>query len=65
MALLTIEVSDSQLYRLEQLAARYKIPLETLVRLGLESLLAVGDDKLDGEIEFILQENDELYRRLA
>lgn len=59
----TIEVSEERLERLRVLAARYGVPLEELVRVGIDELLGRLDSNFDEAIDFILKENDELYRR--
>jgi antitoxin FitA len=65
MSVLTIEISEERFIQLQQMSARYGISIDDLLRLGIENLLTRLDKKFDEEVEFILNENEELYRRLA
>ncbi len=65
MTTLTIDISEERWQRLQALADRYGIAVSDLVRAGIERLLSDLNEDFDKEVEFILRENEELYRRLA
>lgn len=56
---------DDHLAKLQEMAARFGVSLEELVRVGVEDLLVRSDDSFQRAVEEILVKNAELYRRLA
>ncbi len=65
MTTITIRLPDEDLRKLEEVAARFQVTPEELARLSIEDLLARPDEPLRQAIEYTLQKNSELYRRLA
>jgi predicted transcriptional regulator len=65
MTTITINLSDEQLSRLQELGSRLGVSPEDLVRVSVEQLLARPDPAFDQATEQVLQKNAELYRRLA
>jgi len=66
MASITIELSqDSRLKRLETLAEKFNLRAQDLVRVTVEELLDRPDEELIRTREYVLQKNQELYRRLS
>ncbi len=65
MTTLTIELPVEQFEKLEQLAERYQIAPEELVRFSVEELLARPQEDFAQALAYVLQKNAELYRRLA
>jgi predicted transcriptional regulator len=65
MTTITINLSDEQLSRLQELGSRLGVSPEDLVRVSVEELLARPDAAFDQATEHVLQKNGELYRRLA
>lgn len=65
MTTLTISVPDKSLQKLQELATRFSVAPEELVRLSLEELLARPEEDFKRALEYILQKNAELYRLLA
>jgi len=65
MKSLTITVSDERLEQLREAAARLGISLEDLTRAGVEDLLARPDEALQKAVDYVVQKNADLYRRLA
>jgi predicted transcriptional regulator len=66
MNTITITLSDDRLERLQELAARFNVNLEELVRVGIEELLARPEDHaFQQSVQQVLGKNAELYRRLA
>ncbi|MEO1144892.1 MAG: DNA-binding protein [Cyanobacteria bacterium J06638_22] len=65
MASITLELSDSQLQKLQDLAALYGVPLEVLLKIGLDDWLNARTSEFVESSGYVLQKNAELYRRLA
>lgn len=65
MSEITISLSDDHLLKLQQVAARYGISPEELVRVSIEELLVRPDEEFERAADYLLKKNAELYRRLA
>ena len=65
MNLITIAIPDERLTQLQETARRLGVTPEDLVRAGIEEVLAQPDDTVQKALEYVLQKNAELYRRLA
>ena len=65
MSSITVTVSDDRLARLKEIADRFSISPEDLVRVSIDELLARPDDSFEKAAEYVLNKNSELYRRLA
>ena len=65
MEQITIQITDTEYQRLQTLASEYGLSVSELARLNLEDLLATPDDETREAVDYILDKNKELYRRLA
>ncbi|MFQ4142673.1 DNA-binding protein [Chlorogloeopsis sp. ULAP02] len=65
MASITIDLSDSQFQKLQDLAAVYGIRLEVLLKVSLEDWLNSQKSEFVDAANYVLTKNAELYRRLA
>jgi predicted transcriptional regulator len=65
MSSITVTVSDDRMAKLKELAGRFSISLEDLVRVSIDELLARPDEVFEKAAEYVLNKNSELYRRLA
>lgn len=65
MNAITVTLSDDRLAQLQEMATRFQVSPEELVRVGVEELLAQPDDVFQRVIAAVLKKNAELYRRLA
>ena len=65
MSSITVTVSDDRLAKLKEIAGRYSISPEDLVRVSIDELLARPDETFEKAAEYVLNKNSELYRRLA
>lgn len=65
MSTLTITLSDDQLAKLREIAARFNIKAEDLARVSIEELLTRPEESFQQAADYILNKNAELYRRLA
>ena len=65
MTSITIAIPDDRLLKLQELAARFQITPEELVRISLEEILTRPEDAFQRTVSYVLKKNSELYRRLA
>lgn len=65
MTTITIAISDERLLKLKELAARYQVAPEELVRVSLEEILTRPEDAFQQALNYVIKKNAELYRRLA
>jgi hypothetical protein len=65
MNAITVTLPDDRLVQLQEMATRFQVSPEELVRVGVEELLAQPDDVFQRVIAAVLKKNAELYRRLA
>ncbi|WP_009631486.1 hypothetical protein [Synechocystis sp. PCC 7509] len=65
MASITIDISESQLQKLQDLAKIHGIPPEALLRASVEDLLTSAKSDFTDAANYVLNKNAELYRRLA
>ncbi len=65
MAAITIELSDSQFQKLQDLAALHGMALEVLLKASLEDRLNSQKSEFVDAANYVLTKNAELYRRLA
>ena len=65
MTTITITISDDRLSKLQDIAARFQVTPEELLRVSLEELLARPDEAFQRAVSYVLKKNVELYERLA
>lgn len=65
MTSITINLSDSQLQKLQDLANLHGIAIEDLVKASLEDWLNSQESDFVDAADYVLTKNAELYRRLA
>ena len=65
MTTITVTLPDDQLEMLEDIANRFQVAPEELVRASVEQLLAGPEIEFRRALEHVLNKNAELYRRLA
>ena len=65
MSTLTIALSEERLRKLEEIARRFQIAPEELVRVSIEELLALPEEDFRRALDLVLSKNAELYQRLA
>ncbi len=65
MASITIDLSDSQFQKLENLARVHGIATEVLLKASLEDWLNLQKGDFVNAADYVLTKNAELYRRLA
>ena len=65
MTVVTIPLTEEQFAKLQEKAHRLRVPPETLLAATVEDLLSRPDEEFLQAMEYVLQKNGELYRRLA
>jgi predicted transcriptional regulator len=65
MSTLTIALSEERLQKLEEIARRFQIAPEELVRVSIEELLSLPEEDFRQALDRVLSKNAELYQRLA
>ena len=65
MSTITVTVSEDRLAKLKELAGRFSISPEDLVRVSIDELLTRPKEDFEKAAEYVLNKNSELYRRLA
>ena len=65
MTTITISLPDDRLQKLKELATRFSVAPEELVRVSIEELLTRPEEDFRRALDYVLNKNAELYRRLA
>jgi len=65
MRSITINLREEKLLQLQEIAGRLGVSVEVLASLSIEELLAEPDEKFEIAAVYILNKNQDLYRRLA
>jgi antitoxin FitA len=65
MSDITISLPEDKLAKLKEMAAGVGTSPEELVRASVEDLLGRPDEQFQRAAAYVLQKNEELYRRLA
>lgn len=65
MTTITITLPDDRLQQLKEIANRFRVAPEELVRASIEELLARPEEDFQRALDYVLRKNAELYRRLA
>jgi predicted transcriptional regulator len=65
MSSITVALPDDLMGKLEDLAKRHNVAPEDLVRASVEELVASPEDAFRDTLDYVLEKNKELYKRLA
>lgn len=65
MTSITIDLSDSQFQKLQELATVHGIAIEVLLKASLDDWLNLQKGDFVTAADYVLQKNAELYQRLA
>ena len=65
MTTFTITLPDERMKRLQEIAERFRVAPEELVRASLEELLSRPLDDFQQALDRVLSKNANLYKRLA
>ena len=65
MTAITINISDSQLQKLQELANIQGVALDILLKSSIDEWLNSSNSEFASAANYVLKKNSELYRRLA
>ncbi len=65
MVTIIVNLSEDRLQRLVELAQRFNIPKEELLRVSFEEFVNLPQEDFLKALEYVLEKNKELYKRLA
>ena len=65
MTSITIAIPDERLLKLKELAARFQVTPEELVRVSVEEILTRSEEDFQSAASYVLKKNAELYQRLG
>ena len=65
MSVVTIPLTETQWKKLQEKARRLRVTPEVLLMATLEDLLTRPEEDFQRTVEYVVQKNTELYRRLA
>ena len=65
MVTVTVTLSEDRFQKLQDLAKQFNIPIEQLLRVSFEELVARPQEDFQKALEYVLETYKELYKRLA
>jgi len=65
MVTVTVTLSEDRFQKLQDLAKQFNIPVEQLLRVSFEELAMRPQEDFQKALEYVLEKNKELYKRLA
>ena len=65
MTTITFELPDEHLQKLQEMARKFGVSTEELVRVSVEDMLAQPEEQFRKGAQYVLKKNVELYKRLA
>ena len=65
MTSITIAITDDLMVKLKNLAKQHNVAPEDLVRASVEELVASPEESFQEALDYILQKNETLYKRLS
>lgn len=65
MVTVTVTLSEDRFEKLQNLATQFNIPVEQLLRVSVEELIARPQEDFQKALEYVLETYKELYKRLA
>ena len=65
MTSLTISLPDEIITQLNELAQKHNISTEELIRASVQELVSTPEEQFEFSLDYLLEKNAELYKRLA
>jgi len=65
MVTITVTLSEDRLQKLQNLARQFNIPAEELLRVSFEEFIARPQEDFQKALEYVLEKNKEIYKKLA
>jgi len=65
MTTITISIPDDRLQKIKEMSSVFHISPEDLIRASIEDLITRPGEEFERIVEYVLEKNAELYKRLA
>ena len=65
MTTITIELPNERLQKLQEMALKFGVSMEELIRVSVEDMLTQPEEQFRKAAQYVLKKNKELYKRLA
>ena len=65
MTTITIELPSERLQKLQEMALKFGVTMEELIRVSVEDMLTQPEEQFRKAAQYVLKKNTELYKRLA
>lgn len=65
MTTITIELPSERLQKLQEMALKFGVSMEELVRISVEDMLTQPEEQFRKAAQYVLKKNAELYKRLS
>ena len=65
MTTITVELPNERLQKLQEMALKFGVSMEELVRVSVEDMLTRPEEEFRKAAKYVLKKNTELYKRLA
>ena len=65
MTTITIDLPDERAQKLKEMADKFGVDPEELVRASVETILSGPEEDFRSALEYVLNKNADLYQRLA
>ena len=65
MTTITIELPSERLQKLQEMALKFGVSMEEVVRVSVEDMLTQPEEEFRKAAQYVLKKNVELYKRLA
>ena len=65
MTTITVELPSERLQKLQEMALKFGVSMEELVRVSVEDMLTQPEEQFRKAAQYVLKKNAELYKRLA
>lgn len=65
MTTITIELPSERLQKLQEMALKFGVSMEELIRASVEDMLTQPEEQFRNAAQYVLKKNKELYKWLA
>jgi antitoxin FitA len=65
MTTITIELPKDRVQKLQEMALKFGVSVEELIRVSVEDLLSQPEEQFRKAAQYVCKKNTELYKRLA
>jgi len=65
MTTITIELPSEGVQKLQEMALKFGVSMEELVRASVEDMLTQPEERFRKAAQYVLKKNTELYKRLS